>query len=434
MRTLVSPKRDAYSAHMSEPNEPKYAWAILPVLVLCALSGLTGCTSARAVEPTKRTETAKATDPAKKLSKKSKHACSTHGHHRCRALVRLNEAGAAFAVGGPIVGGTDQGLTAKQIEAAYSIPPGGANVTVAVVVAYDDPTAETDLAEYRRTSALPACTSATGCFQKVSGQGGPLPPPPPEADDWNIETSLDLDAVSAACPSCKLLLVEAKDDLPDEFLYEAVNVAAHGAQVVSASWGSDEMPTGAAQWNFDTKYMSHPGVSMFFASGDEGYGASYPAASPNVWAVGGTTLTFADGRATETVWNDGANATGAGCSKWEPRPDWQSPASGCSSRLTNDIAADADPMSGLRVYCAGNWMVVGGTSLATPLMAGMFAAMGLAGQGPSYAYKHAPMFSDVDAGNDVLPGGAAGCAAPNVMCTAHPGYDGPSGMGAPRGR
>ena len=268
----------------------------------------------------------------------------------------------------------------------------------------------------------------------MSGQSGALPPPPPEADDWNIETSLDLDAVSAACPSCKLLLVEAKDDLPDEFLYEAVNVAAHSAQVVSASWGSDEMPTELAQRNYDTKYMSHDGVSMFFASGDEGYGASYPAASPNVWAVGGTKLTFgADGLATETVWNDGANATGAGCSRWEPRPTWQSAASGCAKRLTNDVAADADPLSGLRVYCAGNWMVVGGTSLATPLMAGMLAAMGLAGQGPAYVYTHAGMFNDVDSGNDAMPGANAGCTPPNVMCTARAGYDGPSGMGAPRG-
>ena len=140
---------------MSEPNEPKYAWAILPVLVLCALPGLTGCTSARAAEPKKRADTAKAADPTKKLSKKSKHACSTHGHHRCRALVRLSEAGAPFAVGGPIVAGSDQGLTAKQIATAYAIPAGGANVTVAVVVAYDDPTAETDLAEIDGRQAFP---------------------------------------------------------------------------------------------------------------------------------------------------------------------------------------------------------------------------------------------------------------------------------------
>jgi subtilase family serine protease len=316
------------------------------------------------------------------------------------------------------------GLHPFDLHAAYNLPAGGSGgKTIAVVDAMDDPTAESDMAVYRSTFGLPPCTTANGCFHKVDGTGGASYPP---ADaGWAKEVSVDLDMVSAACPDCHILLVEAATaDLP--VLAAAVDTAAAwpGVVAISNSYGVGEQ---AAETTWDAHY-NHPGLAIVAASGDSGYGTVYPAVSPYVTAVGGTTLQKASNSRgwTETAWSGG----GSGCSSYEPKPPWQHD-TGCTRRTSADVAAVADPSTGVSVYDSyqtNGWAVAGGTSAAAPIIAAAYVLAGNAtSAGLGYPYSHAGGLNDVTSGtNSVL------CFS-GYLCAAGPGYDGPTGIGTPHG-
>lgn len=342
------------------------------------------------------------------------------GSVRCHAHVVTDDKGA------PAVSSAPKGLGPTQIQSAYALPGlAAASVpTVAIVDAYNDPAAESDLAVFRSQFGLPACTTANGCFRKTDQRGGTAYPRTDAG--WSGEISLDLDAVSSACPTCHMLLVEA-DSNSFANLAAAVDYAAgvSGVAAVSNSYGGNEY---ASEIN-DQSHYSHPGIAVTASSGDSGYGVEFPAASSNVVAVGGTSLkTAANGRGwTETVWS----GSGSGCSSYVAKPMWQTDA-GCSKRTVADVAADADPYTGLSVYDSvrfqgrAGWQVYGGTSLASPLIASVYALGGNLAAPASFTYAHSSSLFDVTSGSNGSCGGG-------YLCTAVTGYDGPTGLGTPNG-
>jgi subtilase family serine protease len=313
------------------------------------------------------------------------------------------------------------GYGPKELQSAYKLPSTTAGVgqTVAIVDAFDDPTAESDLAQYRSFYGLPPCTSANGCFRKVDQSGGTLFPTP--NPDWDLEISLDIDMVSAICPNCHILLVEATSNLTRDLIVAENTAAALGANAISNSWGADESSN---ELNQDA-FFNHPGSAITASSGDSGFGVSWPAASRFVTAVGGTSLTTAANKRgwNETVW-DGA---GSGCSAFEPKPAWQTDA-GCAMRTVSDVSAVADPDTGVAVLYAGVWLQVGGTSVSSPIMASVYALAGNASSVVygSYPYRHTRGLFDVTTGSN-------GTCSPAYLCTGEKGYDGPTGLGTPNG-
>ena len=363
-----------------------------------------------------------------------KAACPTraaHGHAACLALFRTNVASHKGA--NPFV--TPSGYGPSQLQTAYSLPSStaGSGATVALVDAYDDPNAESDLAVYRSQYGLPACTTLNGCFKKVNENGAtsPLPPTEPPGDDWATEESLDIDMVSAACPLCHIDLVEANSTSLDD-LGTAVDAAVTlGAQYVSNSYGTGDFSGESS----DDVYYDHPGVAITASAGDSDYGVSYPAASPDVVSVGGTSLNSNGSGYTETVWGSsaGGEGTGSGCSGYETKPSWQTD-SGCANRTDNDVAAVADPNTGVAVYDTydqGGWLVVGGTSASSPIIASVYALAGLP-SGGSYPAQYVYEQHDSSNINDVTSG-ANGTCTPAYLCTGEVGYDGPTGWGTPNG-
>ena len=354
---------------------------------------------------------------------------------RCAALRRtdiavqptLTPARAADA-GGASPAATN-GYVPSDLRSAYGLPSSGGNGRiVAIVDAYDLMSAASDVAIYRAQFGLPPCTVASGCFKKVDQRGGTAYPK--VNIGWDGEIELDMDMVSAICPDCKILLVEADtDNLAD--LAAAVDTAVSlGAVAVSNSYGGYEWPTEAGQ---DTHY-DHPGVAITASTGDYGYadGVEYPASSPYVMSVGGTSLKrAANARGwTETVWGTSPTlGTGSGCSAYELKPYWQTDA-GCTHKTTADISAVADPTTGVEVFdsTSGGWQVFGGTSVAAPLVAAALALAGrpAVGSYPSrLLYDHAADLWDVTSGHN----GSCG----NYLCQGAVGYDGPTGLGTPHG-
>jgi hypothetical protein len=323
---------------------------------------------------------------------------------------------------------TPNGYGPSDLISAYALPGitsgAGAGRTVAIVDAYDLPTAASDLATYRAQYGLPPCTTSSGCFRKVNESGGASPLPAANSG-WGGEIALDIEMVSAVCPSCNILLVEASSSLLTD-LGTAVNTAASlGAVAISNSYLGSESSN---ETLYDSAYYTHPGVAVTASSGDNGYGVGFPAASPHVIAVGGTTLTKASNARgwTETAWS----GAGSGCSGYEPKPAWQHD-SGCAKRTVADVSAVADPSSGVAVYSAGQggWVVFGGTSVSSPIIASVYALAGapVAGSYPgSYPYASPAYVNDVTGGSD-------GSCSGSYLCTAGPGYDGPTGLGTPAG-
>jgi hypothetical protein len=343
---------------------------------------------------------------------------------RCLSMWR-KPAGAPAGSAGSAVAKPTAGWTPADLQAAYHLPKtGGKGQTIAIVDAYDNPNAEKDLAAYRSAFGLPACTTANGCFKKVNQRGGTTPP---EADaDWGVEINLDIQAVSASCPGCKILLVEG-DDPSFVNLGLAVNEAVKlGASVVSNSYGNDEF-NGMSPY---ARYYNHPGVPILVSSGDYGFGpAQFPSVLPSIWSIGGTTLTKTASGYTDKAW-DGA---GSGCSAYIPKQSWQKDTH-CSMRVTADVSAVADPTPGFAEYDTyglgsdNGWLTVGGTSLSSPFIAGV---IGLAGNAKtaakaSYAYAHKSGLRDVTGGSNGYCGG-------DYLCTGVKGYDGPTGLGVPNG-
>ena len=364
------------------------------------------------------------------------------GFARCLAQVRTDVHGGTGPRGRAARNAADaelpEGLSPADLRSAYQLPAtGGGDQTVAIVDAGSYASAEADLAVYRATFGLPACTTANGCLRQVNQQGRTAPQP--EDQGWGIEIALDLDMVSAACPSCHILLVGA-DSASDADLAASVDTAvALGADEVSNSYGTTEY-NGIAAYAAD---YSHPGVAILASSGDSGYTIpSAPAVYPSVIAVGGTSLTPAAGARgwNETAWS----RAGSGCSAWVDKPAWQTDEN-CPGRMTADVSAVADPLTGPAVYFTNpnggggghvdpadvdpGWTVVGGTSAASPLLAGVIGLAGTPDRYPdaSYFYSHA---ADL---NDVVGGANGPDCGGDYQCNAVPGYDGPTGNGTPKG-
>ncbi len=314
------------------------------------------------------------------------------------------------------------------LQSAYDTPSAtnGVGQTVAIVDAYDDPSVATDLNTYRSEFGLPACTTANGCFRKVNEHGGTTYPA--GNTGWGQEISLDVDMVSAICPNCHILLVEATSSSIADLGTGVDEAVTLGANVVSNSYGGPEYSTESTD---NAKYYSHPGVAVTVAAGDNGYGPEFPSTSNTVTAVGGTSLLQATNtgtrNATETVWS----GSGSGCSSYEAKPAWQSD-TGCAKRTSTDVSAIADPNTGVWVsdtYGGGSWSVFGGTSVATPIIGAVYA---LAANAPSTTAMNSLPYAHPGALNDVTSGSNGSCS-PAYLCNGEVGYDGPTGLGTPNG-
>jgi hypothetical protein len=332
------------------------------------------------------------------------------------------------------------GLGPLSLRYAYGLEnsslTGGVGQTVAVVTEYDDPTAESDMATYRSDYSIPPCGS--GCFTKVDENGGTDYPVSNPA--WSAATSESLDMISAICPNCHILLVEAGTTTNGSAtvgitdLGAAENTAVNlGADFITNTWYTSEATYGTSEGTYDSDYFNHPGVAITAPDGNgQGYGTYYPAASPYVIAVGGTTLT-ADPSSprgwTETVWG----GTGSGCSPYEPKPSWQTD-TGCSNRMLNDTAAVADNVNSPVAFYDDDpdsgdsgWITGGGNDVSSALVAAAFALAGTPAAGTypaSYLYAHATpgLVNPITSGSD-------GTCTPVYFCAAGPGYNGPAGVG-----
>jgi hypothetical protein len=346
-------------------------------------------------------------------------------------------------------------LTPQSLHTAYSLPTEtqfSPTQTIAVIDAFDDPTAEADLGVYDETFGLPACTSANGCFRKLNeqGQASPLPA---ENGEWSSEISIDVQMAHAICQDCHVLLVEANSE---EFsdLGAAVNAAVKaGATEISNSYGGPEEPVLASIFSeLNTSFYDHPGVVITASSGDCGYlneaclnqlaTADFPADSPDVVAVGGTSLVDRKEGWNSSVWEEG----GSGCSQIFAAPSWQSAVAdfsdtGCGGeRSVADVAAVGNPNTGVEIYDStpeasgepGGWGVWGGTSVASPIIAAEFA---LAGGSHGVAFPAATLYSHLGDGEDLydVASGSNGVCGASISCQAAVGYDGPTGVGSPIG-
>jgi subtilase family serine protease len=336
------------------------------------------------------------------------------GTARCHSLVRTDR--------GALPNVTPAGYSPAQLRAAYNLTASDSGATVAIVDAFDDPNAEKDLGIYRAQFGLPACTTASGCFKKVN-QNGVLGSYPRSNSGWAEEISLDLDMVSAICPGCHILLVEASSNSFAN-LAKAVDTAAAtpGVVAISNSYGGGEYSNEVN----DQSHYNHPGIAITVSSGDNGYGVGFPAASQYVTAVGGTTLK-ADGSTrgwSETAWS----GAGSGCSAYVAKPSWQLD-TGCANRTVADVSAVADPNTGVAVYDSfrvSGWLVFGGTSVSAPIVASIYALAGSSVTYGSDPYSHSGSLNDV-------PSGSNGNCGGSYLCTAGTGYDGPTGLGTPNG-
>ena len=336
-------------------------------------------------------------------------------------------------------------FTAVGIRTAYGITgQGDPSRVIAIVDAYDDPGAFSHLTTYRNSMLSPSqapinncslsqltgltSSASTPCFTKVNqtGQASPLPS---ANSGWSNEIDLDLQAASAVCPMCSLLLLEANSSSFGN-LGTAATTASNAPHVlaISNSFGTqgDVAESAYPAWN----NAATTGIAVLAAAGDWGYGTSFPASSTNVIGVGGTTLAVSSttgARTGETAWT----STGSGCSSYNLAPSWQViPGSPCGSmKAVSDLSADADPYSGLQVYTTYSgktgWYIFGGTSLATPIMSALYAMQGGYSSEPAgaYAWASSTPYYDVTSGSN-------GTCSPSIMCNAGTGWDGPTGLGS----
>lgn len=369
--------------------------------------------------------TATATVPAGTAageSPRGSQPCSSEtreGYARCMSRFRAPASGDARR---------PDGYLSADLRAAYKIPARGAKGTVAIVIAFDVPNAEQDLAVYRRVNGLPPCTTANGCFKKVNqrGQQGNYPEPD---GGWALEGSMDLDMVSSGCPTCKILLVESDDNYLDNMAEATRQAWRMGATVISHSYGANEF---GGMWAWKDAY-EHDGTISVASSGDWGFTtASSPAVFRRVLAVGGTTLKRASNPRgfDEDVWG----GAGSACSAYVPKGAVQKDKH-CQMRTVADVSAVADPQTGVAIYdtyenpfgIPPGWIVGGGTSASAPLVAGM---IGNRGNGATFStrmpYLNRSAFYDVVGGSNGQCGG-------DYLCTGVKGYDAPTGVGTPRG-
>jgi hypothetical protein len=382
-------------------------------------------------------------------------------------------------------------LSPQNVLRAYNLsglPAPATQQTLALVDAFNDPTAEHDLEVFDEQYGLPACTTTNGCFTKVELRGGAHNTLPATNAGWAQEIATDVEVAHGVCESCKILLVEAHSNSNADLAAAEEKAVQLGASEISDSWGGPEQ--GVSTQEDETGAFNHPGTVITAASGDNGYldwgleeasergFADYPASSAHVVAVGGTRLGLTAGGAwkEETVWN-GDGAGGGGCSTVLAAPAWQQDvfgwsAVGCGShRAVADVSADADPYTGVAVYDSTpiregeieyrGWVPIGGTSVASPIIASTFALAGGAGTGAggkAVAYPAQTLYenfaADPAALHDVTSGsngactkgfnettGASKCTlaeedascSATAICLARHGYDGPTGVGTPHG-
>jgi len=350
------------------------------------------------------------------------------GHARCagEALVLRSDGAVVHPRVTPATsGGAPSPGTPAYLQEAYDLSylsqNEGSGDTVAIVDAYDDPTAASDLSAYRSFYGLPACTTASGCFKEINQNGGSTLPTTSNSG-WGQETSLDLDAVSAVCPNCHIVLVEATSATSTNMIAaDQAASAVAGVKQISNSWTMTSSSDMSGPFTFS-------GIATVAATGDEGYlGAgvdNYPAAAPGVTAAGGTSLPPASTLNVRGFSEGAWSGAGSGCDLNVTKPSYQSD-SGCTGRSYADLSADADPNTGLATYDNGQWLQIGGTSLATPLIAAYYAITGVADSTPQWAYN------DSGALNDITSGSNGNCAANiSYICNARVGYDGPTGLGS----
>ena len=279
------------------------------------------------------------------------------------------------------------GYGPSDITSAYALPASTSTATVAIVDAFDDPNAEYELATYRSAYGLAACASSTGCFTKVNQAG--VAANYPQADPgWSTEIALDLDMVSAVCPSCKILLVEANTATLDDLGASVDTAARMGANAISNSYYSAEY----AQETAEETHYNHPGVAITASSGDSST-ASYPASSAYVTSVSGTALNRSSGSWSQSAWQ----YSGHGCSQYISRPQWQHQnVTSCDTRAAQDVAVVADPQTGVSIFSVtqGGWVVAGGTSVGAPIVAAAYALSGNYAT-PAFSYAHASAFAPV---------------------------------------
>jgi len=326
------------------------------------------------------------------------------GFARCEVLFRSG------------VGPGVSGWGATDLQSAYNLPVSmGSGQVIAAVDAYDQPNIVSDIQKYDTQYGLPAAN-----FAKYNQNGQQSNYPSPN-QGWGLEESLDVDMLSAGCPLCKIILVEANGaDFSD--LEKAVATAASlGATVISNSYSGGGANAGS---------YNIPGVTILASAGDSGYGISDPAAFNTVVSVGGTVLTKGGGTRgwSETAWS----GTGSGCASGVSKPSWQKAkwTPGCSNRVANDVSAVALNVALYDSYGYGGWVEVGGTSISSPLNGAIF---GLAGNSTSqsggktfWLKTHHKFLYDITTGHN-------GTCTPSYLCTAGPGYDGPTGWGTPNG-
>lgn len=322
-------------------------------------------------------------------------------------------------------GTTPAGYGPSDLQSAYNLPSttAGGGETVALVDAYDDPNAASDVAVYRSTFGLPACGTTNKCFQKVNEQGQSSNYPTANSG-WAVEESLDVDMVSAICPNCHIVLVEATtNDLSDlgKSVDTAVNVM--HADVVSNSYiGYKSRGPGGRL------FYRHPGHVITAAGGDDGYQVGEPAGFDDVVAVGGTQLNHAT---SSRGWSEVAWAgTGSGCVISRKKDKWQGH-DACDWRAMNDVSAEAAPGTGVAIYDTyehNGWGIEGGTSVASPIIASVYA---LAGNAKSM-HSSESLYASGASLYDVTEGSNGTCKH-KILCTAGPGWDGPTGNGTPNG-
>ena len=321
---------------------------------------------------------------------------------------------------------TPSGFGPSDLRSAYNLAAnGGAGQTVAIVDAYDDPNAASNLATYRAQYGLG--TLASGQFKKVSQTGSTTSLPAADAG-WAEEESLDVDMVSAIAPKANIILVEASSASYAN-LGKAVNEAvALGAKFVSNSYGGSDS---SSDNSYTSSYYHHNGVAITASTGDSGYGVEFPASSQYVTAVGGTSLTKASNTRgwTETAWS----GAGSGCSSYSTKGSWQTSVTSCSHKANADVSAVADPNTGVAVYDTyggdPGWEVFGGTSVSSPIIAAVYADAGTPGSSDSpaaYPWAHTGNLNDVTSGSN-------GSCSTSKWCKATTGWDGPTGLGTPNG-
>jgi subtilase family serine protease len=331
-------------------------------------------------------------------------------------------------------------FTPTQIRHAYGfdkVANQGAGQTIGIVDAYDDANAETDLAVFSKKFGLPACSTANGCFLKVYQTSRK----PAANANWAVEVSLDVQWAHAIAPQAKIVLVEASTNNLSDLLASVDVAVRHGASAVSMSWTSGEI---SGERNLDNHFVSS-GVTFVAASGDTGFGVAYPAASPDVVAVGGTSLQL-DSKgnySSETAWS----GSGGGQSIYEFEPLMQAqfpiPDDSRGMRGTPDVAYNSNPGTGYAIYDsvgisgATGWFQVGGTSAAAPQWAALVVianSMRAVQRKTNLTSANGALYTSakgrqVNNFNAVVSGTNGSCGQ---MCDAGAGFDYVTGLGTPQ--